>query len=54
MGEENSKKFQAMATERIRRNTISSLVNEDGLTVSSHSEMAGLLWGSYKDRLGIA
>lgn len=54
MGEENSKYFQAMATERFRRNTIASLVNEDGIVVSSHSEMAGLLWSSYRDRMGVA
>src|SRR3954469_13290858 len=34
VGEENSKFFHAMATERFRRNTISSLRNSDGDVVS--------------------
>ena len=54
MGDENSKFFQAMATERFRRNAISILVNDDGLAVSSHNDMVGLLWSSYKDRMGIS
>ena len=51
-GEENSKFFQAMEIGRFRRNTISRLVNEDGMLVSSHSEMAGLLWSSYRIEWG--
>ena len=54
MGEENSKFFQALATERFRRNTISSLINDDGLSLSSHNAMAGLIWSSYKDRMGVS
>ena len=56
MGEENSKFFQAMVAERFRRNTISGLINDDGLSysLSSHNAMAGLLWSSYKDRMGVS
>jgi hypothetical protein len=41
-----------MATQRMRRNSISMLKTEDGRVISDHDEMAGLLWASYKDRMG--
>jgi hypothetical protein len=41
-----------MATERFRRNAISSLKEPDGRIVSDHIEMAGLLLSSYKKRMG--
>ena len=41
IGEENSKFFQAMATERYRKNTISSIKNAAGDVVSNHQQLAG-------------
>jgi hypothetical protein len=51
-GEDNTKKFHAMATERYRRNNIAMLKNDDGVFISDHQEMANLIWKSYKDRMG--
>jgi mannosylglycoprotein endo-beta-mannosidase len=51
-GEDNTKKFHAMATERYRRNNIAMLKNDDGVFISDHQEMANLIWRSYKDRMG--
>jgi hypothetical protein len=52
MGEDNTKFFHAMATERYRNNCISSLRGDDGTETSDHQEMAGMLWASYKRRMG--
>jgi hypothetical protein len=52
MSEDNTKFFHAMASQRMRRNTISVLKAADGRMVSDHDEMAGLLWSEYKERLG--
>jgi hypothetical protein len=52
VGEDNTKFFHAMATQRNRRNTISMLKANDGRVVSDHAEMAALLWSSYRDRMG--
>ncbi|XP_073362668.1 uncharacterized protein [Aegilops tauschii subsp. strangulata] len=43
VGEENSKFFQVMDTERFSRNSISSLQDDDGNVVSDHQQMAGSL-----------
>jgi mannosylglycoprotein endo-beta-mannosidase len=51
-GEDNTKNFHAMATERYRRNNIAILKNDDGVFISDHQEMANLIWKSYKDRMG--
>jgi hypothetical protein len=51
-GEDNTKKFHAMATERFRRNTIAMLHDSDGNEVSDHHAMASLLWAEYKNRMG--
>jgi hypothetical protein len=42
-----------MATQRHKRNAISMLTAADGRQVSDHEEMAGLLWSSYKERMGM-
>ncbi|XP_071677274.1 uncharacterized protein [Lolium perenne] len=52
MGEDNTKFFHAKATERFRHNFISSLVASDGREIRDHDQMAGLLWASYKERMG--
>ena len=52
LGEENSKFFHAMATERYRRNSISSLLLPDGHVVTDHDQMASVAWECYKQRMG--
>ena len=52
MGEENSKFFQAMATERYRKNSIASLLLSDGSITSDHEEMAKEFLNSFKGRMG--
>ena len=54
MGEENSKFFQAMASERLRRNSIASLNLPDVTPCSDHGLLAGAFWLSFKNRMGIA
>jgi hypothetical protein len=54
VGDDNTKFFHAMATQRYRRNCISMLTADDGRQVSGHDEMAGVLWASYKERLGLS
>ena len=44
--------FQAIATERFRRNNIASFRNDAGETVDDHNEKEALLFQSYTDRLG--
>ena len=55
MGEENSKFFHAMASECMRKNSIASL-KTTGMDdpVSDHDQMAGILWASFKNRMGQA
>jgi mannosylglycoprotein endo-beta-mannosidase len=50
-GEDNTKFFHAMATERYRRNTIAMLIDEEGNEVNDHETMAGMLWAEYKGRM---
>ena len=43
-----------MATQRYRRNAISSIRMEDGLVTTDHNQMAGIIWDSYKQRMGMS
>ena len=43
-----------MASERLRKNTIASLSIVGADPVSDHSQMAGILWSSFKNRMGQA
>lgn len=52
VGEENSKFFQAMATERYRKNSIASLLLSDGSVTLNHEEMAKEFLSSFKRRMG--
>ena len=52
MGEENTKFFHAMATERFRRSFISSLELPDGHVVTDHDQMAAIACNCFKDRMG--
>jgi hypothetical protein len=51
-GEDNTKFFHSMATERYRRNSIAMLKDDQGNEIMDHDQMAGVLWNSYKERLG--
>lgn len=51
-GEENTKLFQALATERYRRNSIASLKLPDGTLVTDHNAKEAVLFNVYKERLG--
>lgn len=47
-GDENTKFFHAMATESYRRNTIASLISEDGRMVTNHEVKAAIIiWNSF-------
>jgi hypothetical protein len=52
VGEDNTKKIHAMASQRYRRNTISGLKNENGEIVSDHQQMAGIAHTRFKERMG--
>jgi hypothetical protein len=54
LGDENTSFFHSMATIRYRKNTISSLAREDGSIALDHLEKVGLLWNSFKQRLGVS
>jgi hypothetical protein len=51
-GEDNTKFFHAMATERYRRNNISMLIGGNVNEVSDHEIMAGMLLTNFKERMG--
>jgi hypothetical protein len=52
LGDENTKFFHAMATERYRRNNISQILNSDGSMVNDHQEKSLMLWEEFRKRLG--
>ena len=54
VGEENTKLFHALATERFRRNSITSLQQCDGTVISEHSQMEGMIWNAFKGRMGVS
>jgi hypothetical protein len=54
LGDENTSFFHSMATIRFQKNTISTLSREDGSVATEHHEKAGLLWHSFKQRLGVS
>ena len=41
-----------MTTERHRRNSIASLKLSDGTVVTEHSQMEGIIWNCFKNRMG--
>lgn len=51
-GDENSKQFQAIATERYRRNCIKTLRTDDGAVVDDHNGKESILFKAFKDRMG--
>jgi len=53
-GDECTKFFHAMATISYRRNAISQVKNENGIWVQDHEGKAGILWNTFKNRMGIS
>jgi hypothetical protein len=53
-GDENSKFFHRLATERHRKNSIASITSTDGITVTEHEAKASILFQAYKNRLGVS
>ena len=49
--DENTKLFQSLATERFRHNSIANL-REGDVVVSDHVGKEGILYKTYKERLG--
>jgi hypothetical protein len=54
LGDENTSFFHSMATIKFWRNTIFSLTRDDGSVAVEHQEKAGLLWHSFKERIGVS
>lgn len=53
LGEENTKFFQAMATERFRINSIPQVINDEGTSISAPEEKDDLFFQNFKQRMGI-
>ena len=53
-GDENSKFFQAIVTERYRKNYISILKSENGISFDDHASKESILFEAFKTRLGTA
>jgi len=51
-GDEDPKFLKALASERYRRNAITSLRLDNGTTVEDHAGKEALIYHAYKDRLG--
>jgi len=51
-GDENTKFFQAVATERYRKNNVAILQTPEGLMVEDHTGKEALLFHAYTERLG--
>ena len=51
-GDENTKFFQVMATDRYRKNNVATLQTPEGLVVEDHNGKEALLFHAYSDRLG--
>ena len=54
LGDENTKFFQAIATERHRRNNISSPKTSGGVEINDHTGKAEVIYNSFKERLRVA
>jgi hypothetical protein len=53
-GDENTKFFHVMATERYRSNVISQIMDSTGRTVNNHGEKSALFYQEFKRRFGFA
>jgi hypothetical protein len=54
LGGENTKIFHAKATERYRQNTITQILNEDGVMITDHQQKANAFCSSFRNRMGVA
>jgi len=52
-GDECTKFFHTMATNSFRKNTSTQILNDQGAWIQDHEGKAGLLWNSFKNRLGV-
>ena len=52
LDDENTDFFHAIATQSYRKNYITYIVGEDGITYHNHDHKAAIIWRSYKERLG--
>jgi hypothetical protein len=50
-GDEPTKFFHVVATERYRLNAIKSIQDEEGRDLSEHEEKAAVLWNTYRSRM---
>jgi hypothetical protein len=53
-GDECTKFFHDMATISHRRNSIPQLLNDHGSWIQDHEGKAGLLWSSFRKRMGVS
>jgi hypothetical protein len=51
-GDENTKNFQSIATERHRRNSIATILLNDGTVAENHTEKENAIYQAFKERLG--
>jgi hypothetical protein len=51
-GDENTKIFHAMASERYRKNVISKIVDNSGRMIADHTEKSALFYQEFKSRMG--
>jgi hypothetical protein len=51
-GDENTKFFHAMASERYRKNVISQIVDSSGRMIADHTEKSALFYQEFKSRMG--
>ena len=54
LGGENTKFFHAKATESFRRNTIISIIDDQGNPLQDHQEKATAFWQCFRNRMGIS
>ena len=52
LGDECTKFFHGMATISYRRNSIAQIMNDQGIWIHDHEGKAGLLWNSFRNRMG--
>jgi len=53
-GDDCTKFFHAKATVSHRKNTISSLIDENGFSITDHEGKAALLYSAFKNRMGVS